>query len=104
MIAYSQLSHYMMISFQTAWIMAVGCLVASLTHILIVRCAVKLLKETQHAMHLLIAMFSSADLVLTGKAQTHLHNIVTVFQHSRSPWNSCRLLLADRSPPGSYAS
>lgn len=61
---YSLLSH----SLQTACIVMVGCAVASVLNILLVRCAIKLFKQTPDAMHLFIAFFTSADLLLSGKA------------------------------------
>lgn len=53
---------------QTASIVAVGCIAASLFGVIVIRCAVKLLRETADTMHLYIAMLSAADLLLSGKS------------------------------------
>lgn len=56
-----------MVALQTACIVIAGCVVASLMSVFLIRCAIKLFKRTEDAMHWYMACMTSADLLLAGK-------------------------------------
>lgn len=80
-----------MLCLQTACIIVVGCVVASLFNAIVIRCATKLLQETNDTMHLFLGMMCAADLLLTGMALARAYVRLTClsFRGSRGTCVEC---------------